>query len=491
MSLVTRCPRCQRAFQVVLDQLRLHEGLVRCGGCSMVFDGFACLETSLPTLTRLATDSAPEVNSTGLETAPAVEPMSASTVVAASGATPGLPSVTAAASVSPASDVAHDIPRWTSPAAAHARAAPQAPVSPHAQATLVTPDTPFNPAAPAVQPFPATSAAPAVHPFSATPAAPAVHPFSATPAAHPFSATPTVPSAPTAFTASTTPVAQVARPAVTMNPDVPVYPSPPFVAMTATRAIDGAATPDTSPAVMRRRFAEASGDRDQEPSLSSLDPYADEPDAFDQDHPHSLDPNRNPALTVLGESRVRGPGAPSAGRSEPEFLTEEEPANVFIKLLWGLASIAALVLLLGQLVYVYRNELATFSPSLRIVISGVCARVGCDVNFVRHLDKITIDSSSLQQVGGAPQEGQPSELLLRLSMRNRLDRAQSWPSLRLELKDASGTVVVRKDIAPHQYLPSTLIDQPFAPGQEVNLALPLTVGSGLIINGFQLRVFFP
>jgi hypothetical protein len=264
------------------------------------------------------------------------------------------------------------------------------------------------------------------------------------------------------------------------------------VATAATAAASSAILADTqgaSPAVMRRRLTETPGGRDQEPSLSSLDSYADEPDEFE--HDSDRHPDRDPVMTVLGESRLRGPGAASVGRSEPEFLVEEEPASVFIKLLWGLASIVALVLLLGQLVYVYRNELATLSPSLRIVISGVCARVGCDVNFVRHLDKITIDSSSLQQVGGAPQEGQPSELLLSLSMRNRLDRAQSWPSLRLELKDASGTVVVRKDIAPHQYLPSTLIDQPFAPGQEVNLTLPLTVGAGLIINGFQLRVFFP
>ena len=236
---------------------------------------------------------------------------------------------------------------------------------------------------------------------------------------------------------------------------------------------------------MRHRLAEAHDDQDQEPSLSALDPYADEED---ESRP---DPVSNPSMMVLGESRMRGPGASSAGRTEPEFMIEEEPANAFVKLLWGLASVAALVLLLGQLVYVYRNELATLSPSLRIVISGVCARVGCDVNFVRHLDKITIDSSALQQVGGASQEGQSSELILSLSMRNRLDKAQSWPSLQLELKDASGTVVVRKDIAPHQYLPSTLVDQPFAAGQEVSLTLPLTVAPGLIINGFQLRVFFP
>src|SRR5690554_1497552 len=52
MSLITRCPKCQSGFEVTADQLRLHDGLVRCGQCSHVFDGFKCLQAELPTLTR-------------------------------------------------------------------------------------------------------------------------------------------------------------------------------------------------------------------------------------------------------------------------------------------------------------------------------------------------------------------------------------------------------------------------------------------------------
>lgn len=36
--LVTRCPACRTAFRVVADQLRLRQGLVRCGHCDTVFD---------------------------------------------------------------------------------------------------------------------------------------------------------------------------------------------------------------------------------------------------------------------------------------------------------------------------------------------------------------------------------------------------------------------------------------------------------------------
>src|SRR6478609_264870 len=43
MALTTRCPQCGTSFKVVPDQLRVRNGLVRCGACSTVFDGRACL----------------------------------------------------------------------------------------------------------------------------------------------------------------------------------------------------------------------------------------------------------------------------------------------------------------------------------------------------------------------------------------------------------------------------------------------------------------
>jgi predicted Zn finger-like uncharacterized protein len=44
MSLITRCPACATLFKVVPDQLRISEGLVRCGQCDLVFDANAYLK---------------------------------------------------------------------------------------------------------------------------------------------------------------------------------------------------------------------------------------------------------------------------------------------------------------------------------------------------------------------------------------------------------------------------------------------------------------
>ena len=52
MSLVTRCPKCHSDFVVKLEQLQALDGLVRCGACAYIFDGFASLQSQLPTLTQ-------------------------------------------------------------------------------------------------------------------------------------------------------------------------------------------------------------------------------------------------------------------------------------------------------------------------------------------------------------------------------------------------------------------------------------------------------
>lgn len=43
MSIITRCPACATAFRVTPSQLQAQHGLVRCGRCAHVFDGFKTL----------------------------------------------------------------------------------------------------------------------------------------------------------------------------------------------------------------------------------------------------------------------------------------------------------------------------------------------------------------------------------------------------------------------------------------------------------------
>ena len=45
MSMITKCPSCATTFRVTPPQLQAQRGMVRCGRCAMVFDGFKTLAT--------------------------------------------------------------------------------------------------------------------------------------------------------------------------------------------------------------------------------------------------------------------------------------------------------------------------------------------------------------------------------------------------------------------------------------------------------------
>jgi predicted Zn finger-like uncharacterized protein len=338
MSLVTRCPKCNNDFVVKLEQLQALDGLVRCGACAHIFDGFASLQSQLPTLTQRPTVASTEpsvVRARADRTEPAVLRQR---IGAAE------PSVLRSRTDSPA------------PSLLNARAEPEAPSVLRSRAEpLVTDSSRVS--------FSARSEPPVEHDESAA------------------------------------------------------------------------------------------------------------------------------EMSIVGESRLRGEGA-SVGRTQPEFLVDEVDTPRLLLLLWGLASALAFALLVVQLAYVYRNDLATHFPSLRPALQSLCTTFKCDVSLRRYLERISVSVVAFERQPGADQEGRPAEMTLRFSLRNRLNQPQPWPHLSLELTDASGTVVLRKRLSPNEYLPATLVDQPFARGQEVNLVLPVSV-TGLQINGYTLKPFFP
>ena len=335
MSLVTRCPKCQNDFLASLDQLRMHDWLVRCGTCGHIFDGYAHLESELPTLTHRAQ-----------------------------------------------------------------RTPAQAVVQAHAPEIIPVPvkESFFEPAITLKEPF------------------------------------------------------------LQNHPET-----------------------DPVPSVLRQRGQTGYVSNMPDAQGKMSDAQGNMPDAQGLGEP---------AVSIVIEPRMSADNAAIFRRRQPEFLSESDGAGTVMRIFWGIASLFAVVALLVQCIYIYRNDIATRLPFVQPVLTSLCKQLNCEVSLSRHLERISIDATSLQQSGGQTQEGQPVELTLRFTMRNRYDKNQPWPHLSLELKDASGAIVVRKIIAPFQYLPSTLVDQPFTAAQEVNLSIPVTV-NGLQINGFQLDKFFP
>lgn len=345
MSLITRCPKCLTAFSVGADQLCAFEGLVRCGQCQNVFDGYSNLDATLPILTEKVASA-------------------------------------------PTSTPSNVIPSRIVPPS---HSSPDLSFSSHSS-------------------------------FSAPPR-----------------------------------FAQVA--------------------------------PSSPPQVIRSRQSDM-----QIQSMHTSEPF----DAFDShltnDEEADLHSPSNssmePTLTILGESRMRGNMPSDVGREVPGFMVKGPTPTGVAHVLWQLATVLALLAISLQAIYIYRNDLAVAAPALRPWLERACQLVGCEVQYPKHAERISIQASSLQQEARDQQGTDVSKFKLRFTLQNRFDKPQAWPYLLVLLTDASGTVVVRKVVPPVDYVPRQLIDTPFKSQQEANFVVDLQV-KGLTISGFEIDKFYP
>lgn len=400
MSLVTVCPKCRSEFEVTADQLKLHDGLVRCGQCSHVFDGFVHLKDSLPTLTRKVGEPPRTSSSENFASSAA----SSGQVPSVSLGEPPAPEAISAMLGSPLrSQLAAEPPRQ--PSAAPVPLPDDGPFIPSVDMRVSevsrSTDGRFEPALNSNQ-----ASRQSTHHESASNGGPVR-------------------------------VRTVGQPAV----------SEPFIgAIQVTRA-----------------------------KASGADTAAPE----------------QPSLRIIGESRLRGEDPSASGRTVPEFLEEDdEPQVSWHTPLWMVGSLLLALALIVQVAVVMRNDIAAAMPTVRPLLVQLCQPLGCEVGYVRQIDRIFIVGSELRQAPASSPDQANRDYVLRLTLQNRASHAQPWPALMLALNDASGTVVVRKAILPDEYLPTNLLNGPFEARQEVSLDVPLAV-KGVAVSGYELVKFFP
>lgn len=470
MALTTRCPQCGTSFKVVPDQLRVRNGLVRCGACATVFDGRACL--------------LPETGA-------------------------GMPAAA--------------IPASNTPIAPPAPAAPQAIAAP----VLVTP-----PAPPVDDGAPPPVRRPSVEPREVAPwddlpdepVSPRIHPGAsgASPAAAP-SVAPTDEPAPRPLASAVPPAVLRGRDDIRRriepdaalaeegdddedeNEDLDRYDDEPRLSHAPPRW-PAPAAPRDEPIVAVRDSANHEAPRHARPAepvfvvRDDARPTApgddDEiglrhPDDDDQDADDRRDLD-GAAEPILGDTRTRYSSATDVGRAPPEFLDQDrQERHGLLRKLWGYACLIGLLALGLQLLYVYRIDIANSVPVLRPALEAACKPLGCTVGYARRLERIAISSSSLQPpTGAAAIDDGRTRLVLNLVLRNRYDKPQHWPALVLDLTDLSDTVVVRRVLMPENYLTPEQLRGPFGPAGELKISVPIEV-TGVQVNGYQLDKFFP
>jgi hypothetical protein len=151
---------------------------------------------------------------------------------------------------------------------------------------------------------------------------------------------------------------------------------------------------------------------------------------------------------------------------------------------WAVGLVAMLLLAVGQLTFIYRVELAVLSPELRPLLVAACEVTGCSVPWPRRPELVGIESSDLEPAGG-------DRLLLTAMLKNRAPFVQEYPHLELTLTDTQDDALLRKVLAPSDWLAS---GQPAATGFAANgeLAVKLLLeAKGVPAVGYRLYLFYP
>jgi predicted Zn finger-like uncharacterized protein len=549
MALATQCPHCHTTFRVAADQLKLRGGIVRCGACHSIFDGNAHLidlakpavpaSTETPPAAPGQDDAMPvyaldfdhtfdplgilpnaderdeahapaapraQVWRTGgarapedAETTPAYADDAAATEDSVADAVPSEAPVIDAAPIdaeradaapaeapvtgaAPADTDGADAAQAEAPLADVAHAAEQpasVPPSAYAPAGRVEPrlESVFEAepdAAAAPSPEPLGDAATTTHtdtaPASAYAPAGRIEPNFGLPVDEEIVAQPLPDYEPEP------------EPAPQHEPEPMSAPVPePTPAATAPA---GAASPaDIPPAALPLRASAAS------------EPPAPAPAMI----PPVVAPTRSKAARAseararrskLTPTKIEPPKlriAADSDADEPEFVKRsrrQERMGRTQRLWMAAGTVALLLALLAQAVLGYRNVLAAQHPGLKPVLQTACAVLGCHVELPAQAENLVIETGELTTLG-------PGTYALNTVLRNQGSLVLAWPSIELELTDANDKPVLRRVLAPADYLPpGTPAANGFAPRSEQPVALHFTL-AGLQPSGYHTFVFYP
>lgn len=189
------------------------------------------------------------------------------------------------------------------------------------------------------------------------------------------------------------------------------------------------------------------------------------------DPPPALEPVRDPAV-----QRIR----------RELYGEDQTPRRSALKTaLWSLGILLLVLLAAAQLAYLFRTELVIAQPALKPLFERACARLGCTLPAPRRADLVSIESSELN-----PDTERAPLLRLNALLRNGATHAQDWPHLELSLTDTSDRPIVRRVLAPADYLPVDRQGSEFAAASEQAVSV-LVDPTDTHAGGYRLYVFYP
>jgi hypothetical protein len=192
----------------------------------------------------------------------------------------------------------------------------------------------------------------------------------------------------------------------------------------------------------------------------------------------------SPTADAIPRTGEPATAAPSTTEPAPSFVLQADRAARWrrpgVRLALGLASLVAAFGLVAQATHAYRDRIAAASPALRPWLQQACAALGCRVGEYRQIDALSVESSGLVRVEGAP------VYRLAVTLRNRAPLEVAAPAIDLALTDAQGQQIARR------VLTMADLDLPLRslkPGSELPIQAPLRIDGQ--VSGYTVEIFYP
>ncbi|SEK60332.1 MJ0042 family finger-like domain-containing protein [Roseateles sp. YR242] len=185
------------------------------------------------------------------------------------------------------------------------------------------------------------------------------------------------------------------------------------------------------------------------------------------------------------EARIKGQQAAAAAPTVPSFVRKAESAQRWHRP-WVRAALGAVALMLlaglgGQGVWHAREAIAAQYPFAKPMLAQVTTAMGQELKPWRHIEALSVESSSLNPAG----EGNHYRLTLSLRNRSNWEVAQPWVDL--SLTDAAGQLVVRRMLSPEELHASQAA---MASGADQQLQVVFDSGTTKI-SGYTVELFYP
>ena len=140
---------------------------------------------------------------------------------------------------------------------------------------------------------------------------------------------------------------------------------------------------------------------------------------------------------------------------------------------WAISAAVLLLVLLAQIAYFFRADIAVRAPGFKPALVRYCQLLECSVPLPQRTDLINIESSGLED-----DPAHEDQIILNALLRNRAPYTQGYPSLELTLNDTQDKAIARRVFRPSDYLAASENEQAgLPPNHEINLKLRLNTAN--------------